>query len=367
MQKSLMIGLNEKDMSAVIHTYDLKDYYYPTLFPLKETSFLTWKMLEAQAGLKIAADLVARGANIPRKTRDAIARIQGDIPKISISRTKDEDELTEYDIMVAMSANNPDLKALVEFWAEDTKFCWDGVAARIEWIALQEISLGKVKFTNSNNASIATEYDVDYLIPASQKKGVDTSYTSGTSGKPLTKDFPAAIAAGKAIGAHYHYVFMNPNTFDELVSQSEVIKRCATFVQNATESADTPDLATLNAYLAKRKETYKGLQVIIIDQDITIEKADGTRVTGNPFADHVMMFSESKVLGNTWWKRPIDAKKMPGSVAEKVMHGHTLVKKYSEESPVMEITEGIANAFPAWNLAGRSVLMQTNNTSWNIN
>ena len=29
MQKSLMIGLNEKDMSAVIHTYDLKDYYYP--------------------------------------------------------------------------------------------------------------------------------------------------------------------------------------------------------------------------------------------------------------------------------------------------------------------------------------------------
>ena len=62
MQKSLMIGLNEKDMSAVIHNYDLKDFYYPTLFPLKETNFLTWKMLEAQSGLKIAADLVARGA-----------------------------------------------------------------------------------------------------------------------------------------------------------------------------------------------------------------------------------------------------------------------------------------------------------------
>ena len=90
-----MIGLNEKDMSAVIHNYDLKDFYYPTLFPLKETNFLTWKMLEAQSGLKIAADLVARGASIPRKTREAIARVQGDIPKISISRVKDEDELTE--------------------------------------------------------------------------------------------------------------------------------------------------------------------------------------------------------------------------------------------------------------------------------
>lgn len=367
MQKSLMIGLNEKDMSAVIHNYDLKDFYYPTLFPLKETNFLTWKMLEAQSGLKIAADLVARGASIPRKTREAISRVQGDIPKISISRIKDEDELTEYDIMVAMASNNPDLKALVEFWAEDTKFCWDGVGARIEWIALQEISLGKVTFTNSNNASVVTEYNVDYLIPSAQKLGVNTSYATGTSGKPFTKDIPAAIAVGKTLGAVYKFLFMNVDTFNEFASQDEVIKRCATYVQNATNSADAPDLATVNAYLAKRKETFKGLQIVIIDQSIVIEKADGTRVEGNPFADHVMMFSESKVLGNTWWKRPIDAKKIAGSVAEKVMHGHTLIKKYSEESPVSEITEGIANAFPAWNLSGRSVLMQTNSTSWNLN
>ena len=154
MQKTLMVGLNEKDMGAVIHNYDLKAYYYPTLFPLKETNRLDWKMLEAQAGLKIAADLVSRGSSIPRKTREAIARIQGDIPKISISREKLEDELTEYDIMVALASNNPDLTAIVEFWAEDTKFCWDGVAARAEWIALQEISLGRVKFTNSNNAAV---------------------------------------------------------------------------------------------------------------------------------------------------------------------------------------------------------------------
>ena len=57
MIKTLMRGLVEKDMQAVINTYDLKPYYYPTLFPLKETYTLTWKALEAQVGLKIAADL----------------------------------------------------------------------------------------------------------------------------------------------------------------------------------------------------------------------------------------------------------------------------------------------------------------------
>ncbi|MDD3019471.1 MAG: major capsid protein [Alphaproteobacteria bacterium] len=368
MQKTLMVGLNEKDMEAVIRTYDLKAYYYPTLFPLKETNFLTWKMLEAQSGLKIAADLVSRGATIPRKTREAISRIQGDIPKITISREKNEDELTEYDIMVAMSSNNPDLQALVEFWAEDTKFCWDGVAARAEWIALREISLGKVKFTNSNNAAVVTEYDVDYMIPSNQKIGVNTSYTTGTAGKPFTKDFPTALKLGKTLfGATYKFAFMNVDTFEKLAAQEEVWKRTSSFIQNATGTTDSPDLSTVNGYLAKKKELFRGLQIIVIDQDITIELADGSRVTSNPFEDDVILFSESKVLGNTYWKRPIDAKKLAGGVAEKVMNGHTLIKKYSNESPVQEVTEGIANLFPAWNLAGRSVLMQVNATSWNKN
>lgn len=367
MQKSLMQGLNEKDMAAVIHTYDLKDYYYPSLFPLKQTNFLTWKMLEAQAGLKIAADLVSRGATIPRKTRDAIARIQGDIPKLSISRIKEEDELTEYDIAVAMASTNADLQNLVSFWADDTKFCWDGIAARAEWIALQQISLGKVKFTNSNNAAVVTEYDVDYQIPAAQKVGVTTSYATGTSAKPFSKDIPAVLKYGRSIGSKYRFAFMNPNTFEQLANQDETLKKCSSTVQNIIGSQDAPDLTTVNAYLAKKAELFRGLQFVIIDQDITIELADGSRSTSNPFVDDVILFSEDKVLGNTYWKTPIDAKKLAGGVADKVMYGHTLVKKYSNESPVQEVTEGISNLFPAWNLAGRSMLMQTNNTSWNKN
>lgn len=368
MQKSLMQGLNEKDMGAVIHTYDLKAYYYPTLFPLKENKTLTWKTLEAQAGLKIAADLVSRGATIPKKTREAIARLQGDIPKLSISREKLEDELEEYELLIAMASTDADLQAIVEFWAEDTKFCWDGIAARAEWIALQSISLGQVKFTNSNNAAVVTEYDVNYQMPAANKIGVSTSYTSGTSAKPLTVDFPKAIKLGKKLyGAKYQFAFMNPDTFEHLTSQEEVWKKCASYIQNATGNADVPDLAAVNGYLAKKKETYRGLQIIIIDQDITIELANGDRITQNPFADDVILFTESKVLGKTFWKKPIDAKSLPGSVAVKTMHGHTLVKKYSEESPVKEVTEGIANLFPAWTGAGRSILMQTNSTTWNKN
>jgi hypothetical protein len=363
MQKTLMVGLNEKDMQAVVNTYDLKPYYYPTLFPMTETPFLTWKMLEGQAGLKIAADLVARGATIPKKTREAISRIQGDIPKISISREKLEDELTDYDLLVAMASQNPDLKAIVEFWAEDTQFCWTGVAARAEWIALKQISLGKVAFTNLNNHGVVTEYNVDYQIPAAQKLGASVAWGTVATAKPITVDFPAAIAKGKTIGASYKYAFMNPTTAEKLVATDQVVKMCASFATSALGLPSLPSLEDVNSLL-KRTIKLNGLQIAVIDQDITIELADGSRTTGNPFEDDVVLFSESKVLGKTHWKRPIDMN-LQNSVAMKAMNGHTMIKKYSEESPVKEVTEGIANLFPAWNLAGRSVLMQINATSWN--
>jgi hypothetical protein len=363
MQKSLMQGLNEKDMQAVVNTYDLKPYYYPTLFPLTETPFLTWKMLEGQSGLKIAADLVSRGSTIPKKTREAISRIQGDIPKISISREKLEDELTEYDIMLAMASTNPDLKALVEFWAEDTAFVWTGVAARAEWMALKQISLGKLSFTNANNAGVITEYNVDYQIPTAQKIGANVIWSTVASAKPFSKDFPAAVAAGKAIGTTYKYAFMNTATLAKLVQTDEAIKLCASYLSNLSGMSQAPALADVNAMMLRRV-AFNGLQIIEIDQDITIELADGSRATGNPFEDDVVLFSESKVLGKTHWKRPIDMN-LSNSSAMKVMNGHTLIKKYSEESPVKEVTEGIANIFPAWNLAGRSVLLQTSGTTWN--
>jgi len=360
-----MIGITEKDMQAVINSYDLKTNYYPSLFPLRENYTLSWKALEAQTGLKIAGDLVARGSTISKKTREAIARIQGDIPKIAIKRTKDENELNEYDVMVAMTSQNPDLRALVEAWAEDTKYCWDGVAARLEWIALQSISLGKVTLTNENNNSVISEYDVDYQIEVDQKVGFQTgsaAWGTSASAKPITKDFKAIVKAAKAKGISLKFAFMNLATFAMFAETAEVTKLAASFASNALSIAYTPSVEQVNTAI-KGLAYLNGLQIVVIDQDITIEKADGSRVTGNPFADNVVMFSESKVLGTTYWKKPADMN-IQGTAAIKAMNGNTCIKKYSNEEPIEEVTVGLANAFPAWTSSQRSYLMDVINGSW---
>lgn len=365
MQKSLMIGITEKDMGAIVNTYDFKPYYFPTLFPLKQNYTLSWKGLEAQIGLKIAGDLVARGASVDRKTRDAITRLQGDIPKIAIKRTKDENELDEYDIMVAMTSQNPDLRALVEAWAEDTQYCWDGVAARLEWMALQSISKGKIVLTNDNNNSVLTEYDVDYQLEAGRKLGFQTGSSSwaNAGAKPLSKDFKQIVKLGKAEGFSLKYAFMNLDTFSQFVETEEVIKLSASFASNALNIAHTPSLEQVNAAMG-RLAYLRGLQIVVVDQDITVELSNGDRKTGNPFVDNVVMFSETKVLGNTYWKEPADMR-LQASKALKVMNGPTCIKKYSIEEPLEEVTMGIANAFPAWLSSQRSFLMATDNATWN--
>ncbi len=365
MIQTLMVGLVERDMQGVINSYDLKPYYYPTLFPLKQNYTLTWKALEAQTGLKIAADLVARGVSIDKKTREALNRIQGDIPKIAIKRTMNDEELDDYDVMVAMTSQNPDLRALVEVWAKDTEYCWTGVAARLEWMALQQISLGKITLTKDNNVSVLSEYDVDYEIPAEQKLGYQTGSTSwdNVSAKPISKDFKNIVKAARAKGIHLKFAFMNVDTFAKFADTEEVQKKCASFAANALDLQDTPDLETVNKAMKKLAYLY-GLQIVVIDQDITLELADGSRpYSGNPFADDVVMFSETKQLGYTYWKTPAD-NKLQGTAAIKAMNGHTLIKKFANEEPVEEVTMGVANAFPAWLSSSRTYLLDTAHTSW---
>lgn len=349
---TLMQGVNEVGMQAVINSYDLKPFYFPTLFPLKENMTLSWKALEATTGLKVAADVVARGASIPRKVREAIGKLQGEIPKIAVAREMDENTLTDYDIALALSSNNPNVKAIVEFWANDMEFCWTGVTAKLEWMALRQISTGKIIFQQDNNQSVLSEFAVDYQIPTSQKTGVAEKW-SVAGAKPLN-DFRKAITDAKKKSISPRFAFMNLTTFAKFSENEDVIKQSASFANVALGISQSPDLVTINSMIAK-KPWLNGLQIVVIDQDITLE-INGERKTENPFLDDVVMLSESKVLGNTYWKKPIDMN-LQGSSAIKVMNGPVLIKKFSTEEPVTEVTQGIANAFPAWNGSGRSVLL----------
>lgn len=363
-----MQGVEEKNMSAIVETFNLNDYYFPTIFPLKQTKFLTWKTLKTKIGLHIAADLIARGARLSEKARNVVERIEGDIPKIGIERKMTETELQEYQQLVALADGQQDLVDLVEAWADDMQFCWNGAGARIEWMALHQMShAGKLKVTSENNNHVVSEYDADYAIPADQKMGVAAKWKGNpTNAKPFSVDFKKVVKASRASskGAiRLKHVWMSQDTFNSLVETAECQKLCASYVANALSMQTTPDLAAVNSMMAKLPYLY-GLQLHVIDQDITFEAEDGTQTSGNPFAENVCLFTENVQLGNTWWVTPVDAS-ITGTAATKVMRQYCLLKKFANEDPVEEVTQGICNAFPGWAGSERSYSLDVYNSTWN--
>lgn len=362
---TLMAGLNEKNMQAVVNNLNLNSYYFPTLFPLKQTRSLTWKTLSTKVGLHIAADLIARGTRLSAKTREALKRIEGDLPKIGIERKMTEEEMTEYQQNLALAQSEADLVNLVETWANDLSYCWEGVGARIEWMALYSISHGgKLTVTSENNAHVTSEYNADYGIPSAQKVGAYASWkTSPTTAKPFSKDIKDIIKAAKAQGINLKHAWINQDTFNYLVETTEAQKLCASYVQNSLNIQTIPGIAEINAMAAKMPYL-NGITFHVIDQSITVEFQNGTRSTGNPFADNVCVFTEGATLGNTWWMEPVGMK-VQGTAAIKVMREFCMLKKFGNEDPEEEVTQGIANAFPAWAGSERAYLLDTHNASWN--
>lgn len=364
MRASILKGFSEIGMQAVVNEFDMKELYHPTLFPVRQTNFLSWKSIENEAVGRVAADVVARGTSLREKPRPIFTKIQGDMPKIATKTSMDEDAMYEYDELSRyIEQDGTDRAAknrLIELWRNDVKFCYDAVVNRVEWLALQSISRGKVTLTESNNDGVTTEFAADYQLPAERKRGYYGSYpwSTAASAKPITVDLAQAIQAGKAKGIKYKFAFMNAKTFADFAATEEVIKMSASFAQNALNIAYIPTLQSVNTAL-KSIGNLEGLQIVVIDQDI---EANGT--TSNPFKDNVVLLSEKAVLGETLWKRAIDMD-IATPTFYKAESGYVCLKKYAEEEPIIEYSAGIANAMPVWKTSTRSMLLDVKNSSWN--
>lgn len=360
-----MAGLNEKNMQATVDTFNLNPYYFPTIFPLKQTSSLTWKTLNTKVGLRIAADIVARGSRLSQKARNAVKRIEGDIIKIGVERKMDEEELQQY-IELKKNATDADQVRLIEAWADDLEFCWTGLASRVEWMALYQMSHGgKIRVTSENNAHVVTTSDADYSIPAGNKRGAIVSWINPTTAKPFSVDIKNIIKESRKPvngGVRIKHAWLNQKTFNDLVETEECQKLCASYVANALNLQTIPGITEVNALGQKLPYLY-GLSFHVLDQDITFEFEDGTRVSGNPFADNVICFTENVVLGNTFWVTPVGMF-IQGSAAIKVMREFGMLKKFANENPEEEVTQGIANVFPAWAGSERAFFLDTKNSTW---
>lgn len=357
---TLIEGLTQEMIQARVNSFDAKPFLFGTYFPVKKVNGFVWQTLTNQlAKRNVAADLHTDNGTIIRKKRPLFESAKGDLPFISISREMKRSEIKDYQTALAF-AKDEDATKLVQYWGEDVDFCFNGVQSELEYIAWALASnAGKLAFTTTNNATFANEFDLDYDVDAAVQKKHTSSDWGQAASADIIGDLVTVIKGAKDNGLNPKFAFVNLDTFYKICSSEQIIKACASYLANAVGIAQTPDLAAVNAMLAKQA-WLNGIQLIVIDQDITREFQDGTSTSGNPFASNRLILAEQARLGTTQYDILADN----NETILRAVRAHTVVKKYGTIEPKGEVTIGEADAVPVFDTAYRNIYLKTDGQAW---
>ncbi len=358
---TLIYGLSQQMVETRLNSVDMKPFLFGTHFPVKKVTGFDWKTLTNQLTKKnVAADLHTDNGTIIRKRRPIFESAKGDIPYIAISREMTRAEIKKYQTELAL-AKDEDAANLVQFWGEDIDFCATGVQAELEFIAWTLASnAGVCKFNTTTNATYANEFDLDYDVDEEQKQTALTDW-GDSANADIIGDLVYLRKIAKARGLTPRYGFINLEELYRIASAEQIIKACASFASNALGISQTPTLAQINAMLGQQA-WLGGLQLKVIDTDVTREFEDGTSTSGNPFADHRLVLSENEKLGSTQYDI-LDDDDASHSIIRAV-RSHTVIKKYGTIEPKSEVTIGEADAIPVLDTAYRNLYVRTDKTSW---
>ncbi len=356
---TLIQGLTQQMVQARLNTADATPFLFGTHFPVRKVNGFIWRTLGNQlAKRNVAADLHTDNGTIVRKRRPIFESAKGDIPFISISREMTRSEIKEYQTELAF-AQDDDATRLVQFWGEDVDFCFNGVQSELEFIAWALASnAGKLSFTTTNNATYANEFDLDYDVDDEMKRATGSDWNNASQAD-IIGDLATLVKFAKDNSLNPKFAFVNLEELYRICSAEQIIKACASYIQNAVGMSQTPDLAAVNAMLAKQA-WLNGIQLRVIDQTITREFADGSQTSGNPFANRRLILSETERLGTTQY----DILQENSDLILRAERAHTIVKKYGTAEPQSEVTIGQADAVPVFDTAYRNVYVKTDGNAW---
>lgn len=356
---SLIVGLNQQMVQARVDSVDVKSFLFGTYFPVRKVIGFDWKMLTNQLAKRhVAADIHTDNGTIVRKKRPLFEIARGDMPFISISRELKRSEIKLYQNALAL-AQSEDATKLVQYWGEDVDYCFEGVQSEFEYIAWAlACNAGKLAFTTTNNATFANEYDLDYQVDDDLKVATGSDW-SDSSKADIIGDMRKLVKKAKKLNLNPKYAFINLDELYKICSAEQIIKACASYMQNAVGTAQTPDLTQVNQMLAKQA-WLNGIQLRVIDQEITREFSDGSQTSGNPFEDSRMVISETERLGSTQY----DILNDDNTNIIRATRAHTVVKKYSTVEPMAEVTIGEADGIPVLDTAYRNLYVKTDAKEW---
>ncbi len=232
---------------------------------------------------------------------------------------------------------------LLDFLFGDVQKAGSSAHKRLDIMALEAVSTGKISLTVDNNPDgIVLTNPLDLLMPAGNKSVVPTSrkWTNKNASTPIT-DITKVVNDAQNVGRSFEKILMSRADFLLLSNSKEVVDSLVSF-NMLQKGAAVATLAKVNEYLQANL-----LPIIeIVDEVIGIEK-NGVIGTIKPFKEGNISFIPKGNLGTIKNAVCLEQLKEVKHVSY-ATYKKALISKWQENDPWGEFTAVELNAFPAF-------------------
>lgn len=347
---------NSADMNAIVNAYPLGDLQYRNYFPLQFNPSLTFGNLESNGSAKVMADIVALGSKAPRKGREFIEAIKGEIPKIEAARDMNEKDLLTLQQLrqsVALYPNNAGIKnQLIARVYEDQPFVIDAVNARMEWMGKQIVSTGKFKTTVANNSGGVANVEINFGVTV---QNAAKNWFSDATADPIA-EIQALQDTARGNGYRYGAITMERNTLNKILNNPNTKAFVLGVPLNSSSVLPNISIEGLNLMLAG-----KGLPTISMwESFVSAEVKAGTKSNLNGWEQGNIYLSIDAQLGNSQYTTSTEFGMTFGdTMAQSIKDDFILVKTFGVQDPIMVSTKGTAFAMPVLNNVKKSLILKT--------
>lgn len=307
--------------------------YAPAQQTLSFTSVIGASRIEA------AASIVNRSSEAPLRSRDELTKYQGEIPAIKEKFAMREEDYREFLAIQALSVSEEaKKKQLLDLLFNDIQKAGNAPHKRLDIMALEAISSGKISLTIDNNPDgIVLKDSLDLLMPAGNKKTAKKVW-SNADATPIS-DIEGVVNNARAKGRSFSKILMDTSTFLVFAKNKEVVDSLISFNQ-LQKGASVATLAKINEYLEANL-----LPVIeLVNETVGIEK-DGVVSGIKPFNAKNLSFIPDGKLGVI--KNALAMEQMkPVKHVNYGVFNRALLSKWQENDPWAEFTSVELNAFP---------------------
>lgn len=326
---SIIERLNEKRVNTL--PYLFKERLTPSF-----SADGRWASVLAEYS-RVAADVVALDSELPLKTRDAMSKANGEIPKLGMKLYLTEKQMKDIDSMIAQQLP---VNQILNKIFNDLPRCIEGVWERLEDMFLSGLSTGVALSTRNNGTGVR----IDYGYQSENQFGVAVKWADDAeSAMPLDdlqKLFDKALEDQNTITD----IWMDDDALRGFY-RSKQVREAYAFDNGVAVNANSAVPVLDYTKAAQIIQTKFNATLHRVSRKIKTE-LNGKRESHSPWKTGTVVATCNDVLGSLVWTNTAEATRPVAGVAYQTADEYILVSKYSKNDPLQEFTSSQAMVVP---------------------